>query len=221
MSRGSVARLFFHCFILSPFLCNTKTLREQERHRQVKKAAITQRYAELIEIASASLEQASQAAEQLSRQKNNETAHALVLQINELQPLIQRVINQATRRVLKGESVPALEKVASLWEPHTQIIRRGKPQPHETEFGHKVNYAEVEHGLISDWQVVALGNPPDANMLSPMLRQHGKHFGHAPRVLAGDRGLFSPENESLARHLGVRRNCHSTNGRAQSRADGL
>ena len=36
-----------------------------------------------------------------------------------------------------------------------------------------------------------------------MLRQHGKHFGHAPRVLAGDRGLFSPENESLARHLGV------------------
>jgi IS5 family transposase len=174
-----------------------------ERHRQVKKAAITQQYAELIDITRASLEQASQAAKQLSRQKNNETAHALVLQIDELQPLIQRVIDQATRRVLKGETVPAPEKVASLWEPHTQIIRRGKPQPHETEFGHKVNYAEVEPGLISDWQVVALGNPPDANMLPPMLRQHGKRFGHAPRVLAGDRGLFSSGNESLARHLGV------------------
>ena len=176
---------------------------KQERHRQVKKAAITHMYAELIEIASTSLEQANQAEEQLSRQKDHVIAQALVLQMNELQPLVKRVIDQATRRVLKGETVPAQEKVASLWEPHTQIIRRGKPSPHETEFGHKVNYAEVEHGLVSDWQVEALGNPPDAQMLPPMLRAHCKHFGHAPHVLAGDRGLFSPANERLAQDLGV------------------
>ena len=57
--------------------------------------------------------------------------------------LVERVIDQATRRVLQVESVPAQEKVASLWEPHTQILRRSKPQPHETEFGHKVNYADT------------------------------------------------------------------------------
>jgi IS5 family transposase len=113
------------------------------------------------------------------------------------------VVDQARRRVLQGETVPAQEKVASLWEPHTQIIRRGKPQPHETEFGHKVNYAEVEHGLISDWQVIANGNPPDAEMLPPLLRQHCQRFGHPPQVLAGDRGLFSSDNERLARNLGV------------------
>jgi hypothetical protein len=95
------------------------------------------------------------------------------------------------------------QEVRDLWEPHTQIIRRGKPQPHETEFGHKINYAEVEHGLISDWQVCALGNPPDAEMLPPFLKQHGQRFGHTPQVLAGDRGLFSPDNETLARDLGV------------------
>lgn len=176
---------------------------KQERQQQVRKAALTHLYGELIQIASTTLDQAGQAAEQLGQQKSNRIAEGLVLQFNELQPLIERVIDQATRRVLQGETVPAQEKVASLWEPHTQIICRGKPTPHETEFGHKVNYAEVEHGLISDWQVIAQGNPPDAEMLPPLLRQHCKRFGHAPRVLAGDRGLFSPDNESLAHSLGV------------------
>ena len=176
---------------------------KQERQQQVRKAALTHLYGELIQIVRTTLNQAYQAAEQLSQQKSNRIAEGLVLQFNQLRPLIERVIDQATRRVLQGETVPAQEKVASLWEPHTQIICRGKPAPHETEFGHKVNYAEVEHGLISDWQVIAQGNPPDAEMLPPLLRQHCQRFGHAPRVLAGDRGLFSPDNESLARSLGV------------------
>ncbi len=118
-------------------------------------------------------------------------------------PRIERVIEQTVRRVLQGETVPAEAKIVSLFEPHTQIIRRGKAPPHETEFGHKVNFAEVEHGLISDWEVIAQGNPPDARMLPPFLRQHRKRFGHAPRVLAGDRGVCSPENERLAQRLGV------------------
>jgi IS5 family transposase len=176
---------------------------KQEHHRQAKKKAVAHLYGELIEIMRLSLDQATQAAAQLGKQKNNPIAQNLVLQLDEVRPLVERVIDQATRRVLQGENVPAQEKVASLWEPHTQIIRRGKPQPHETEFGHKVNYAEVEHGLISDWQVIARGNPPDAEMLSPFLQQHCQRFGHAPQVLAGDRGLFSPDNERLAHSLGV------------------
>ena len=181
----------------------SRTTPKQQRQQQVRKEAITHLYGELIQIARTTLAQASQVAEQLCQQKSNRIPEGLLLQFNELRPLIERVIDQATRRVLQGEMVPAQEKVASLWEPHTQIIRRGKPQPHGTEFGHKVNYAEVEQGLISDWQVIAQGNPPDAEMLPPFLRQHCQRFGHAPHVLAGDRGLFSPDNESLARSLGV------------------
>ena len=169
-----------------------------QRHRQVRREAITQLYAELIQITSTTLDQANQAARQLNRQTCSRVSQALILKLNELRPLIQCVMDQTERRVLKGEAVPAQEKIASLWEPHTQIIRRGKSAPHETEFGHKVNFAEVEHGLISDWQVIVHGNPPDARMLPPLLRQHGQRFGHAPRLLAGDRGLFSAENESLA-----------------------
>ena len=135
--------------------------------------------------------------------RTEEGVQRLLKQLAEFTPLVGRAIEQAVRRVLQGENVPAEDKVVSLFEPHTQIIRRGKAPPHETEFGHKVNYAEVEHGLISDWEVIAQGNPPDERMLPPFLRRHPKRFGHAPRVLAGDRGLFSPGNERLAQQLGV------------------
>ena len=141
-------------------------------------------------------------AEALGAQRD-EAAQRLVKPLTEFIPLVECAIEQAVQRVLQGKTVPAKAKIVSLFEPHTQIIRRGKAPPHETEFGHKVNYAEVEHGLISDWEVIAQGNPPDVRMLPPFLRQHRKRFSHAPRVLAGDRGVFSPENERLAQRLGV------------------
>ncbi len=130
-------------------------------------------------------------------------ARHLQTQLHALLALVEQAIEQTVRRVLNGETVPATDKVVSLCEPHTQIIRRGKTPPHETEFGHKVNYAEVDGGLISAWEVIAQGNPPDDRMLPPLLRHHRKRFGHAPHVLAGDRGVFSPANERLAKKLGV------------------
>ncbi len=126
-------------------------------------------------------------------------------QLGEWMLLMEQVIDQAERRILQEQTVAAADKIVSLFEPHTQIIQRGKAPPHETEFGHKVNFAEVEHGLISDWQVIALGNPPDEHLLPPLLHQHCRRFGHAPEVLAGDRGVFSPTNEKLAHRLGVKK----------------
>lgn len=136
-------------------------------------------------------------------QVKDPSAVRLCERLNAFWPLVERVIAQTVRRVLQGETVPAPAKLVSLFEPHAQIIRRGKAPPHETEFGHKVNYAEVEHGLVSAWEVIAQGNPPDERMLSPFLHTHQKQFGHAPHLLAGDRGVFSPENERLAQELGV------------------
>jgi IS5 family transposase len=142
-------------------------------------------------------------ADALTIQKDEATVR-LAQSLTHFIPLVEQVIDQAAQRVLQGKTVPANAKIVSLFEPQTQIIRRGKAPPHETEFGHKVNYAEVEHGLISDWDVIGLGNPPDERMLPPFLHRHLKRFGHAPRVLAGDRGIFSPANERLAQRLGVK-----------------
>jgi IS5 family transposase len=119
-------------------------------------------------------------------------------------PLVQRVVEQTEQRVLQGQSVSATDKVVSLFEPHTAIICRGKAKPKETEFGHKIWFAEVDGGLISEYRLLA-GNPPDAQQLLTSVKAHRQLFGKAPREVSGDRGIYSPDNERQARALGVRR----------------
>ena len=72
--------------------------------------------------------------------------------------LAEAVVRQTVRRVLKGETVPAEEKVVSLFEPHTDIIRKGGRR---VQYGHKVNLGSGPSGLVLD-AVVEAGNPPTA-----------------------------------------------------------
>jgi transposase, IS5 family len=72
----------------------------------------------------------------------------LAATIAHMVPLVSQVISQTTRRVLQGEAVPAAEKVVSLFEPQTAIIRKGKPGK-PTEFGRVLWLDEVEGGIIS------------------------------------------------------------------------
>jgi transposase, IS5 family len=163
-------------------------------------------YAKLIAIARTTWAQAEQVSRAL-RLRKQEQARRVHQRLLHFLPLVAQVIHQAVRRLFHRDTLPASAKVVSLFEAHTQILRRGKAPPRDTEFGHKVNYAEVEPGLISDWQVIAQGNPPDEQLLPALLRSHQKRFGQGPRLLAGDRGLFSPQNEQLAGRLGVKQIC--------------
>lgn len=121
-------------------------------------------------------------------------------------PLVKQVIDQSRRRVLEGQTVPAKEKLVSLFEAHTAIIRRGKTKPKETEFGRKLWFAEVDGGIVTEWRILQ-GNPPDEPQVLPSVRHHRRLFGRAPRELTGDRALHSPNNEHQARQLGVKRVC--------------
>lgn len=116
--------------------------------------------------------------------------------------LVEQVIAQTTRRVLRGESVPASGKIVSLFEPHTAIIRKGKPG-RPTQFGRVVWLDEVDGGLISRYDVLT-GNPPDDEQLKPSLDHHRQVFKKPPRLLAGDRGVHSPANERYAQVQGVK-----------------
>ena len=75
--------------------------------------------------------------------------------------LAGRVIDQTRRRVSKGEQVPTEEKVYSIFESHTDLIKRGKARK-PVEFGHKVFLAESAQGLITDYRVLE-GIPPIAD----------------------------------------------------------
>jgi len=160
-------------------------------------------YAQLIGLVEQLLEQVAYVQQRLANFKS-QTVERLQALFNHYTPLVQQVVAQARRRVLDGQPVPASEKLVSLFEPHTNIIVRGKAAPKETEFGHKVWYGEVDGGLIADYRLLH-GNPPDAPEVIPSVHQHRRLFGKAPRELSGDRGLYSPENERAARQLGVRR----------------
>ena len=108
-------------------------------------------------------------------------------------PLVGQVIAQTTRRVLQGEVVPATEKVVSLFEPHTAIIRTGKPGK-PTEFGRVLWLDEVDGGILSRYAVLE-GNPAEDAQLPPSLDHHRRVFTHPPRLLTGDRGIHSTANE--------------------------
>lgn len=108
-------------------------------------------------------------------------------------PLVEQVMTQTTRRVLQGEQVPAREKIVSLFEPATAIIRKGKPGT-PTEFGRVLWLDEVEGGIISRYAGLD-GHPDEKAPLPPSLEHHLQQGGHPPTLLTGERGVHSAANE--------------------------
>jgi IS5 family transposase len=172
------------------------------RKGEKAKEELKEAYQKLITITQASRAQAGRVVEAL-RESAEGGARRLQEHFEHLLPLVDQGIAQASRRVLEGEQVPAQEKLLSLFEEHTQIITRhkaGKPR----EFGRKVVLDEVDGGIISRYEVLAESGS-ERSQLPESLLAHQEHFGRAPDLLAGDRGLYSSENEKKAQKAGVKR----------------
>jgi transposase, IS5 family len=120
--------------------------------------------------------------------------------VNEFEPLIERCIDQAQRRILKGEIVPASEKIFSLFEPHTDIIIKGN---RKIIFGHKLNLTSGRSGLILDI-VIEKGNPTDSERCIPMLKRQQEIYGKYPEKVAFDGGYTTQENLTMAKNLGIK-----------------
>jgi transposase, IS5 family len=158
-------------------------------------------YQHLLSVTQATVQQAQHVAGALHKQIG-EQAQQLVKSLEHYVALVQQVIEQTKRRVLLGEQVSASEKLVSLFEPHTAIIRKGKPGK-PTEFGRVLWLSEVDGGIISRYAVLS-GNPDDAEQLAPSLDHHIQVFSKPPHVLAGDRKLATPANERYAQRHGVK-----------------
>ena len=113
--------------------------------------------------------------------------------------LMGRVIDQSRRRVLQGEKVPAADKVVSIFEEHSDII---KTKGRETLFGHKVFLTCAKSSLMLDC-VVSRGNPADASEMKTMLTRHREHYGRYPRQASFDGGFASRENLKWAKEQGI------------------
>jgi transposase, IS5 family len=123
-------------------------------------------------------------------------------QFDQFLPLVQRVMKQTRSRVLEGRQVPAREKVLSLFEPQTRVIARHKGGA-AVEFGRQVMLSEVEGGIVTRYRVLADGES-DRHQALPAVGHHAQVFGHAPRLVAGDRGVHTKGVEEQAQAVGVR-----------------
>jgi IS5 family transposase len=122
--------------------------------------------------------------------------------LQEMRPLVQRVVDQTRARLLGGDThVP--DKVLSLFEPHTETIRKGKISK-PNEFGKLVTIQESEHQIITAYDVHAK-RPADVTLWTAALDRHQAIFRRAPDLAAGDRGFSSATNERAATDRGVRR----------------
>lgn len=157
-------------------------------------------YAALLTIARSARRQAAPVGRALQAQGTAQ-ATRLADQVARFLPLVEQVIDQAERRVLRGEVVPAEAKLVSLFEPHTQVIRRCKPGK-PVEFGRQLFLDEVEGGILSGFAIAA---QPGQDQPYPResLAGHRRRFGRSPTLLAGDRGFARRPGDGRAAGAGT------------------
>ncbi len=125
--------------------------------------------------------------------------------LKEYLPLARQVVCQTKRRIIDGESVPAQEKIVSIFEPHTDIIRKDR---RETYYGHKICLTGGASNLILDC-VVLDGNPADSTLTGMMLERQDDIYGRYPLKAALDGGFASQANLEEAKSNGVKDVCFS------------
>jgi IS5 family transposase len=120
--------------------------------------------------------------------------------IDTMVPRVQQVIRQTKARVLEGTNHFA-EKLLSIFEPTTEIIRKGKAGK-PTEFGKMVKIQEAENQIVTSYEVYPQ-RPSDSALLIPAIETHQKQLGCVPRLVAADAGFYSAKNEAGAQAMGV------------------
>jgi IS5 family transposase len=162
-------------------------------------------YRELLEVAWRVVGYGREAIGVLDHYKSDDTgeilrAQVLMEKLERALMIFRRVIDQTERRVIRGEKVPACEKVVSFFEVHTDIIEKGGRR---TCYGHKVFLTGGRSGLILDCRV-ARGNPRDSSLFSELISRQEGLYGRVPRQVAADGGFASVDNLNWAKQEGIK-----------------
>lgn len=186
-----------------------------DRRRRVKKRVFRiantksplqrqQDYRDLLTIGQAVHQQATLVCSQLSRLEalsfeEELIAKAIKQDLEEVLTHFPGVLDQCRRRVLEGESVPAAQKVVSIFEPHSDVIVKGSRQ---TLFGHKICLSGGSSNMILGC-LIERGNPSDSELYLPALKQASTTLGQVPIQVCTDDGFASEGNAAAAQALGV------------------
>jgi len=128
----------------------------------------------------------------------------LRLELEAMVPRVKQVMKQTRARIFGGNTHVA-DKLLSLFEPSTEIIRKGKAAK-PNEFGKMVKLQEAENQIVVDYEVYDR-RPNDADLLIPAIEVHQARLGRTPYLVAADAAFYSGKNEAAAKAKGVKRVC--------------
>jgi IS5 family transposase len=163
--------------------------KNKKRRRQVKKwhRTLVERVGKIVEKTEVFCK--------YCKKKSNLDLLLVATELADFLPSMKTVVEQARRAQVDGEKVPASERVFSIFEPHTELIKRGR-RSKPVEFGHMVLLCQSEEKIITDYDVME-ERVADCNLTETVIDRHGQLFGQTPEVVAGDKG-FCPEAEKYA-----------------------
>jgi len=172
---------------------------------------LEQRYRQLLDTTSRVVGQARRFSEEIAQgMKGSANAlKQLVLEglrqeLDEMTSRVRQVMKQTRARIFRGNT-RSEEKLLSLFEPSTEVIRKGKAGK-PNEFGKMVKLQEAENQIITDYEVYAR-RPHDSDLLIAAIETHQALLGRTPRLVAADAAFYSAKNEAAARAKGVKRVC--------------
>ena len=116
------------------------------------------------------------------------TMEFLLQQVLYYRVLGEQVLDQARRRIIDKEQVPNKEKIFSIFEPHTELLKRGKAA-NPIEFGHMIQIGQVDGKFITEYEVFET-RPVEYELIQPALEHHKELFGDYPETVAADKGYY-------------------------------
>jgi IS5 family transposase len=168
-------------------------------------------YRQLLESTSRVVGQARQFSKEIADgiKRSKDIVKQLALEglrqeIDTMIPRVKQVMKQTRARIFRGDT-RSEGKIFSLFEPSTEIIRKGKAAK-PNEFGKMVKLQEAENQIIIDYEVYDR-RPNDADLLVPAIEAHQAKLGRTPHLVAADAAFYSDKNEKAAKMKGVKRVC--------------
>ncbi len=175
------------------------TINNAHRQRQREPA-----YRDLLKVANETYAFAFEVRQVLAQPHDVDPVHAGMLdavagKLDYYLPLMQRVIDQTRRRVLESETVPAADKIVSIFEEHTDIINKGG---RDTLYGHKICLTAGRSSMVLDCVVLG-GNPADSTLTSTMIDRQIERYGRVPKQAAFDGAFGNANNLASLKAIGV------------------
>jgi transposase, IS5 family len=121
--------------------------------------------------------------------------------LSEMAGRVRQVVKQTKVRVFDGiTQMPG--KIVSLFEPHSEIIRKGKASK-PTEFGKLVQVQETENQIITHYDVFEQ-RPSDRDLFLGAVETHERVLGRVPILATADAGYYSRVQEQAVEDKGVK-----------------